>query len=352
MDTSVVIPTVGRPGHLSRCLACLREQTPGGGDFEVIVVLDGPDGESAAMCAAFETRGRFALRVIEAERRGNAHTKNIGIGAARGQLTVFLNDDVRPVPRFLERHVAAHGSRDGHPALVLGHSPWTVHRPDRLFDRLLRETSMVFFYDRMVDGDGVSKEPEGHDWGFRHAWTLNLSGLTEFVRRVGGFDESLANCCFEDVEFGWRFTRRLDAPVLFRAGAAADHDHRYEPTDYLRREFRLGYSAWGLAVSNPACARAVFGRDLTEPEEVSRCREQNDGEARRVPEWRAWFDSLAGASAESAGDGTGLGAIYDRHLALKRHEFRRGLLAAADGERVEGLCLARAPAPLATAIGA
>jgi len=317
----------------------------------VIVVLDGPDGESAALCAAFETRGRFALRVIEAERRGNAYTKNVGIEAARGQLTVFLNDDVRPVPRFLERHIAAHTARDGHPALVLGHSPWTVHRPDRLFDRLLRETSMVFFYDRMVDRDGVSTEPEGHDWGFRHAWTLNLSGLTECVRRVGGFDESLANCCFEDVEFGWRFTRMLGAPVLFRADAVADHDHRYGPVDYLRREFRLGYSAWGLAMSNPQCARAVFRRDLREPGEVSRCREQNGEEARLVPEWRAWFESLAGASAEAVGGGVELGAIYERHLPLKRHEFRRGLLAAADGEIVEGLYPARLPASLSTAPG-
>lgn len=348
MDFSVVIPTLARPEHLARCLACLREQSPVGGEFEVIVVLDGPDAASAALCRDFDARGRFDLRVIEAERRGNAHTKNRGIAAASGDYLVLLNDDVRPVPRFLQHHLEAHAERDGHAAVVVGYSPWVVHQPESVFDRLLRSTSMVFFYDKMVDEHGVPRETEGHDWGFRHAWTLNLSVRTELVREVEGFDESLANCCFEDVEFAWRFTKRFDAPVLFRADAVAEHDHRYEPSGYLAREFRLGYSAWGLAVSNPACAREIFrGRDLTSAEVVERTRREFERDGPLVEGWRAWFESLAvgaqGASLDE-GDATGvLGAMYERHLPLKRHEFRRGLLAAAEGKVIEGLFPASSP---------
>ena len=38
--------------------------------------------------------------------------------------------------------------------MVLGSAPWKVHEPDSLFDRLIRETSMVFFYDQMTDEPG------------------------------------------------------------------------------------------------------------------------------------------------------------------------------------------------------
>ncbi len=356
MDFSVVIPTLNRPDHLARCLACLREQSPAGGEFEVIVVLDGPDPASAAVCASFDAKARFETRVIEAQRRGNAHTKNVGLREARGDLLVLLNDDVRPVPRFLQHHLEAHDDRSRHPAMVLGYSPWVIHRPDRLLDLLLRSTSMVFFYDRMADEHGVPREPEGHDWGFRHAWTLNLSLRTDLARELGGFDEALANCCFEDVEFAYRFTHRFDAPVLFRADAVAEHDHRYNPADYLRREFRLGYSAWGLAVSNPRCAGEIFrGRDLTSPDEVHRCREQFEQDEPNAGAWRAWFESLTLGAQEwsqaQSDPAAALAALYEQHLPLKRHEFRRGLLAAAEGRVVEGLfpaCVPTQPDPAAT----
>jgi glycosyltransferase involved in cell wall biosynthesis len=352
MNLSVVIPTLNRPNHLARCLGCLREQTPAAGEFEVIVVLDGPDPASETICNAFDPRARFDLRVIQAQRRGIGHTKNVALDAARASLLILLNDDVRPHPAFLEHHASAHAARNNHPAMVLGHSPWVVPPADqdRIFDRLLRETSMVFFYDRMINPDGTAREPEGHDWGFRHAWNLNLSLPTASARAVGGFDESLANCCYEDVEFARRFTSAHGAPVLFRPEARAEHDHRYEPADYLKREFRLGYSAWGLALSNPDCAREVFRRDLTHEGELARCRDEVDRDNPQAPAWRAWFESLAARAQDpSLPTDDDLQTLYQRHLPLKRHEFRKGLLAASEGRLIDGLFPAKATGTRAVA---
>jgi hypothetical protein len=52
----------------------------------------------------------------------------------------------------LARHAARRGRRVGvgDNDLVLGSAPFRVEKPDRLFDRLVRETSMVFFYDQMT----------------------------------------------------------------------------------------------------------------------------------------------------------------------------------------------------------
>lgn len=336
---SVIIPTRNRPDRLAQCLGALQSQDGAIGEFEVLVALDGPDKASADVAARFESSG-LCLHVIQCPRLGNALAKNIALDAAEGELIVLLNDDVTPAPEFLRSHAETHASRGARPALVVGWSPWVIERPDRLFDRLLRETSMVFFYDRMVTPDGRAKAPPDHDWGFRHAWTLNLSFRRDHAADVGWFDPRLANCCFEDVEFGYRFTRTLGAPVLFRAGAVAPHRHRYDPSGYLEREFRLGYSAYTLARVSPACSAEVFGADLVSPEYLAYCREYVSRESRDEPSARAAFESLADVPADAVAAPHAevlLRLLHAQHTPLKRLAFRRGLLAAASGERIEGL---------------
>lgn len=204
---------------------------------------------------------------------------------------------------------------------------------------------MIFFYDRMIGPDGAPTRPHHHDWGWRHAWNLNLSLRADLARAVGGFDAAIANCCYEDVEFAWRFTRRFAAPVLFRPDAVAEHDHPYTPADYLRREFRLGYSAWGFAHANPACAAEVFRRDMTSSDAVAEARAALEADEPRARSWRAWFESL---HEQPALPGVDLSDLYREHLPLKRFEFRRGLLAAAEGEVIEGLFPATARPAAAT----
>ncbi|MFM9956980.1 MAG: glycosyltransferase family 2 protein [Phycisphaerales bacterium] len=349
LHLSVLIPTLNRPGHLTRCLERLRAQTETAGAFEVIVIHDGPDPHGIRAAADFDTRQRFDLHAIQAPRLGNAHAKNLGLERARGTITVFLNDDVLPEPDFLETHLRAHTQRDASsPALIVGQSPWCLAPSPTTFDRLLAETSMVFFYDRMLDSSGTPTQPPDHDWGYRHAWTLNLSAPTEAARACGEFDAALANCCFEDVEFAWRFTRKFNAPVLFRPEARADHDHPYTPADYLKREFRLGYSAFGFAIANPPCAQDLFRRDITAPHELAETQAHMNADEPRAAAWRARFAALADPRPADAADlpslacekpeTPSLAELYQQHLPLKRHEFRKGLLAAARGELIEGLC--------------
>jgi len=260
LRASIVIPTRDRPGALRRCLQRLAAQE--GPAFETIVVLDGPDGASAEVAATFAAE--LDLTVIEAERRGIAFAKNRAVEIARGGLLLLLNDDVLPAPGFVGAHVRAHEERGSEgPAMVVGHSPWVVQEPDTLFALLLRSSSMIFFYDRMIDASGRVLAERDHDWGFRHAWNLNCSVSTEAVRAVGGFAEAVANCCYEDVELAYRITRRFGAPVLFRPEAEAAHDHPYTPRKYLDREHRLGYSALGFALASPEAfglSRPAFRR--------------------------------------------------------------------------------------------
>lgn len=334
MDVTVVIPTRGRVEKLAACVRGLAAQTLDRRRFEVVVSVDGPDGGEAA--AVRDAAGRrIEVTTIPGRQAGPAAARNRAITRARGELILLLNDDVRPAPDLVERHVQAHRERASRvPALVLGSAPWVVHEPDRLFDRLIRETSMVFFYDRMdAPGTGGAAGGPDRDWGFRHAWTLNLSVPTAAAREVGGFSESIASACYEDLEWAWRVRERFGSPVLYRPAARVEHDHRYEPEGYLEREREMGAEAFRLARSSPACARALFARDTASREEVAYSREFVERERANAERLERSFLSLADLPA-SAVAGPHAAAIvtmiYEQHLLLKRWHWRRGLLAAAE----------------------
>lgn len=325
MDLSVLIPTKGRLDRLTACLTGLSSQTLDAQRFEVLVGVDGPDEGEAALARAVLPQAQ----VLDGRQAGPAATRNRLIERARGRVTLLLNDDVAPEPTCLAAHLDAQRelAAAGRVALVLGASPWAIHEPDRLFDRLIRSTSMVFFYDRMAD------DPS-RDWGFRHAWTLNLSAPTEAIRAVGGFDASLPGACYEDLEWAWRMRQRFDAPVLYRPKAVVVHDHRYEPAGYLDREQLLGREAYRLAGQAPACALELFGRDLTDPAEAAYARAFVACEGRAAERLAESFAQLAQLPA-SAVDGPHakelIAMLYEHHLLLKRWRWNTGLVEAADG---------------------
>ena len=316
MEWSVIIPTRGRPAKLASCVRGLAQQDAAP-PFEVIVSVDGPDGGEAE---AVSTAGVDARVLTAAESAGPAAARNRAFEAARGRWTLLLNDDVVPAADLLAVHAAARGEV-GTDDLVLGSAPFRVESPDRLFDRLVRETSMVFFYDQMSD------EP-GRDWGWRHAWTLNLSVRTEAAREVGGFSTALPGAAFEDVEWAWRLRERFGSRVLYRPGAVVEHDHRYEPAGYLKRERSLGRDAWALAGANAACAHELFGRDVRGDAEVAYSGAFVEREAATAGRVEKGFASLCALSGGDARDEL-VSVLYQQHLLLKRWWWRVGLLEAA-----------------------
>jgi glycosyltransferase involved in cell wall biosynthesis len=284
---SVLIPTRARPAKLATCLAHLSAQNlPHGMAFETLVAIDGPDPATLAACdaarAALTRAGtsNIMLRVVEGPREGYMVARNRALAAARGELILSINDDVRPAPGFVAAHARAHtdaAARGIRLCIVSGASPWIAHEPDRLFDRMIRETGMVFFYnvmDRALAAAANDANPavalereRWRDWGFRHAWGLNTSIPAWALTRTGAYAEYAGGYGYEDVEIVHRVRARHAstlgiAPVLYRPEALAPHDHRMEPREYLAREYRLGYTALSFARVSAACARELFGRDI------------------------------------------------------------------------------------------
>ncbi len=319
---SVIIPTYRRAAKLAAAVRALTKQTCT--NFEVLITIDGPDDPSGtagcvrdAATAAWAGQDPSRLRIFEGPKLGVCAARNRAIEAARGDLMVFFNDDVLPRPECLAAHQHAHEESTGHGDIIVGDSPWVRREPDSLFARMLRDSSMVFFHHRMRG----SSEPQ-KDWGFRHAWLLNLSASAASVHAVGGLRVIQQTYGRDDDELAFRMTRELGMRVLWRPDAIVDHDHPMTPSEYLARERELGAGALTFARGAPQCAQVMFGRDVLSKEHRDAAAEFVHANAALASELTPWFLSLEHLHPEAMD----VELAYQTHLPLKRWWWNRGYL--------------------------
>lgn len=339
MRVSVLIPTFNRHAKLGACLRALKSQSLDAADYEVLVGIDGHDTAAAefAQQAWAGVHGR-RLSILQCPRIGYTAVRNRLLSIARGRLMLSINDDVIPTPGFLASHIEAHedaaerGINESRGVVVSGYSPWIVQQNDSLFDLLIRSSPMIFFLQEW-DSEKSPKDPD-RDWGFRHCYGLNFSAPMELVRSLGGFTVFPGWYGYEDIEMGFRLKERFGCPNLFRREAMAPHDHRVKPMEYLAREYTLGYTAWGFAGASPACAQAIFRRDIRCAAEIAYCAEFVRREREFACTIARRFISLTDIPADPTHEREKpafLELLYQNHLPLKRWCWRRGLIDAAAG---------------------
>lgn len=339
MEISVLIPTYQRPAKLGACLRALAAQTLDSGSYEVLVGIDGPDSESEAAARSAWGSCAAGLVVRQCPRSGYNAVRNAMLDLASGKYLVSLNDDVVPDRTFLETHLAAQREAEarGGPAVVSGHSPWKTWPNPSLFDAIVAESSLIFFFDQM-NSARVAELGPWHDWGFRHCYGLNFSAPLRLIRDSGKFTAFHLAYGYDDIEIAFRLKHAYGTPVLYRPAAVAVHDHRYRPDEVLAREFKLGHSAWHFAERTPSFCEAVFGRDIRSKDELQYSREFIQRErslAGMVMEtWLSLGSIPAGALSGDHAKAL-LRMTYLHLLPLKRWMWRAGLVAAAE-DRPQG----------------
>jgi glycosyltransferase involved in cell wall biosynthesis len=102
VSVSAIIPTLNRPALAERAIRSVLAQSFQ--DFEIIVLLDGPDnGTDAAALETIDPR----IRVLTLPQNvGLAEARNQGINAAHGRWVALLDDDDEWLPAKLELQVA------------------------------------------------------------------------------------------------------------------------------------------------------------------------------------------------------------------------------------------------------
>lgn len=212
---SVVIPSYNRRATLEMVLQGLEQQTVPKAAFEVIVVLDGSEDDSATMLGEWRSSGRLPNLCWHWQpNSGQATARNVGVCLAQAPIVVFLDDDVVPEPNLLAVHLGWH--KQLAPLAVLGDCRVAREQPGSLCHLGVWAWWEDLFYQRAL--------PE-HQPTYRDFCTGNVSLRREDFDRVGGFDTAFRGYGGEDYELGYRLLRARVRFVVDRS-AQAWHYHR------------------------------------------------------------------------------------------------------------------------------
>ena len=230
---SVVIPTYNRCDSLRVTLEALARQEAVPGGFEAIVVSDGSTDGTTALLQAWAARDLpFTLHPILQENAGPARARNRGIGAAIGEIVVFLDDDVEPQPECLRRHAERHAGED-RLVLIGPMSPDPDRRPREAVWIAWEHAMLQKQYDAWASGLWPDNAGGPHNF-----YTGNASVRRAHLTAVGGFDEGFVRQ--EDVELAMRMER--ECQVFFRFDPTLRALHRPLRTfeSWLRVPFAYG----------------------------------------------------------------------------------------------------------------
>ncbi len=235
-EYSIIIPVRNRAGLTRGCLDAVLTEPPRR-PFEVIVVDDGSNDATQAVLDAYGD----AIRVLRRRESGGfAHACNNGAAAAKGKRLVFLNNDTRPEPGWLDA-LAAYA--DAHPqATIVG-------------ARLVWPNGRVQHAGVVIGCDGYPHHlyagfPADHPGVTKSRRFQAVTAACALVRRgpfedVGGFDPGFRNS-LEDVDLclrlgnlGHEIHYCHQAVIGHLESASRGHTDRFaESVDLYRERWR------------------------------------------------------------------------------------------------------------------
>ena len=243
---SVVLPTYNRKESLRRTLDGLARQTYPCDQWEAVIVSDGSTDGTDAFLTEYAATAPFTLRPIFQANAGPSRARNRGIQEARGEVVVFLDDDVEPAPDFLATHLR-HYEDKGHIAVIGPLLPDPERRNVESVWIGWEHAMLEKQYHAFYTGEWATAGPN-------HFYSGNASVRRADLLHVGSFDESFTRQ--EDVEMAYRLERECGVTFAFDASARALHrplrtweswldiPFAYGRLDVVRA--RRGIVGWGL----------------------------------------------------------------------------------------------------------
>ena len=220
MLISVVIPTLNREEPLCDTLQYfLRSETYR--PFELIVIDQSEEHDTATT----EFLASVALRMtyVKVAYKSLPKARNHGVRLSRGDIVVFVDDDVEPASGFLAAHAAPYAN-----LRVAGVTGPTLAPGQALLGRAeLGEKVLAVLTSRTAMRFDVN-------FSFSATWAAgcNMSFRKEVIERLGGFDENFFGVAIgEDVEFSHRVRA---AGGLIRYSPEARLVHKNVPTGGCR----------------------------------------------------------------------------------------------------------------------
>ena len=219
MKLSVIIPTYKRDFVLVETLESLENQLFL--DYEIIVVSQSPAGTELTAYVEKNDKIRYFEQF---DKRGAVYNRNLGIVKAKGDILLFLDDDVRPLDKALfSRHVQNYADSD----------------IDAVVGRVTQRDFPEFNKDMKVGFVGKSGQVVANPHGTQRQFVMiggsgNLSVRRSVLQKLNGFDENFLVGMREDSDLCMRINR--NGRLVFDPTAGVHHLNVRSGGMEIRRE--------------------------------------------------------------------------------------------------------------------
>ena len=179
IDVTLGLCSRNRSHTLERVLLSLIDQRHPVERFEVVLVDDGSEDDTASMVERLRPQLPYPLTYLWQPHSALATARNTGIRAARGEVMLYIDDDVLAHPDLVAEHWKVHQS---HPKCVC--NGWVNH----------------------IESDERPQNPKfkAADISTSFFWTSNVSVRLSYLKEAGLFDEDFKEYGWEDQEMGLR----------------------------------------------------------------------------------------------------------------------------------------------------
>jgi GT2 family glycosyltransferase len=210
---SVIIPTLNRGTFLENSLSDMINQDYN--NYEIIIV-DQSKLETSQKIQQMANENSNKVRYIKVDFKGLLEARNYGFQKARGDILIYIDDDIRAERNFIYEHVRMYSG--SLMAMVAG----GIEEP-RVNSRRLSIPSVTGKFNKWlcspIAGFDLSEE-----CFVDHVKGVNFSIKKSVLQETGGFDENLniGAALYEELELCLRVTK-LGHKIFFNPKAKLRH---------------------------------------------------------------------------------------------------------------------------------
>ncbi|MFC1600255.1 glycosyltransferase family 2 protein [Patescibacteria group bacterium] len=241
MEVSVVIPTYNRADTLRECLELLVGQKFVKDEYEIVVVDDGSTDSTADVVKIAQKSSKIPIKYLYQKNQGQGIARNYGIKHAHGKIIILVGDDILVKRDFISEHIKFHRKHKNENEAVLGFIGWDPR------------LEINPFMEWLTNGSSVMGKFGGHQFAFEKLkgkkfanynffYTSNISIKRSLLMR-NPFDTRFSSYGWEDIELGYRLTKKEGLKLHYNPKAVAYHFHPMDEQGLANRMRNIGKSA-------------------------------------------------------------------------------------------------------------
>ncbi|HOS83119.1 MAG TPA: glycosyltransferase [Methanolinea sp.] len=205
---SVIIATYNRPKILKNTLYfLLKEQYP---NYEIIIV-DSTEKIPNELQEYIQENNKKIL-YIKTKKEGPGAARNIGIQASKGDIIIFIDDDIIPFSNFIENHIKNYQNEE------IGGVGGRVLPKFAKSNIESKKIGKIRFDGKIISNFSLNFKTE-----VDHVYGCNMSFRKNILMKIGGFSTDFSgNAYFEETDISIR-VRKEGYKLIFDPEATVIH---------------------------------------------------------------------------------------------------------------------------------